>query len=123
MTKGQRSTSRTSADAPRSSRHRTPRWALALWWAALLLGAGVLLASLPTYALFIQGYNPAFPGTSSDPVSVIGGLASLFTSLTCLALAIVLYRRKRHEAMALFVSFYLISYGIVLAGPPGVPRA
>lgn len=117
MTKGKRSTPQGAADVPNPSRHGTPTWARALWWATLLLGAAVLLASLPAYARFIQGHNPFYPEAPADPFSTIGGLTSLFTSLTCFALAIVLFRRKRNEPMALFVSFYLISYGAILAGP------
>jgi hypothetical protein len=90
---------------------------LALWWLTLLVGIGILVASLPTYALYFQGVNVLIPDAPSSPFAILSGLASLFTAVTCLALAGVLFRRKRNERMALFVSFYLIAYGIVMAGP------
>jgi hypothetical protein len=65
----------------------------------------------------LQGSNPIMPGIPPGPFIVLGGLASLFTCLTCLALSVLLFRLKRTEPMALFVSFYLMGYGIILAGP------
>jgi hypothetical protein len=96
---------------------KSPVWAIVLWWLTLVIGVAILLAALPTYALYFQGVNVLIPELPASPFAILSGLASLATVATCLALALLLYRRKRWEPMALFVSFYLIAYGIVMAGP------
>jgi len=49
--------------------------------------------------------------------SFASGVTSLASALLCLGLALLLFLRKRHEPMALFVSFYVMTYGVVLSGP------
>jgi len=42
---------------------------------------------------------------------------SLASALICLGLALLVFVRKRDEPMALFVSFYIMAYGVILSGP------
>ena len=88
------------------------------WVVVAVLAVGVLLASLTGYSIWLQGESPITPGP--DPVSgfnVLGGVTSLAGALISLGLGFLLFLRKRHEPMALFVSFYVMVYGVVLSGP------
>ncbi|CAG0949311.1 partial Signal transduction histidine-protein kinase/phosphatase DegS, partial [Anaerolineae bacterium] len=46
-------------------------------------------------------------------------LASIAAAMTSLGLSFILFRRKPRDPMALYVSFYLLVYGVVAAGPMG----
>ncbi|MGB3713188.1 MAG: hypothetical protein WA996_02045 [Candidatus Promineifilaceae bacterium] len=48
---------------------------------------------------------------------VAGAVASITAALVSLSLATLLFLRKSDDGMAMFVSFLLLTYGIVLAGP------
>ncbi len=101
-----------------SARGRRLRWAWASWIGTAAVAVGLLIAALPSYALAFQGQDPLRAGVESfNGFRVFNGLASLVSAALCLALAFLLFRRKRDDPMALFVSFYLLSYGIVMAGP------
>jgi len=92
--------------------------AQAAWIVAALLALGVLLASLTGYSIWLRGESPITPGP--DRVSgfyVLSGLTSLASALLCLGMAFLLFKQKRHDAMALYVSFYVLTYGIVMSGP------
>lgn len=117
MTRRKAAIVKNPGESSRVARRTSPRWALALWWLTLVAGIGVLIAALPAYALYFQGVSVLIPDIPSSPFATLSGAASFFTCLLCLVLAVVLHRRKRYEPMALFVSFYLIGYGIVIAGP------
>jgi hypothetical protein len=100
----------------------TRRWSTrifhAVWILAAILAVAVFLASLTGYSIWLRGENPVTPGP--DPISgfhVLSGLTSLVSALTCLGLALVLFLRKRHDPMALFVSFYIMTYGVIMSGP------
>lgn len=94
------------------------RMAQQAWWVATALGALLLAISLPGYALSFQGQDPFTAGLEpANGCLILRGLTSLFTALLCLGLAILLFQRKRDDPMALFLSFYLLTYGIILAGP------
>ena len=104
--------------APSARRANLLRLAQAAWVVAAVLAVGVFLASISGYSIAFQSQNPFTPGT--DPSSgffVLSGLASMATALISLALAFLLFRRRRNDGMALFVSFYVLSYGVVMAGP------
>lgn len=110
-------------EAPKTQSGPTPRsrWlalAHAAWVVTALLALGVLVASLTGYSVWLRGENPVAVGP--EPISgfyVLSGVMSLATALVCLSLGIILFRQKRDEPMALFVSFYVMTYGIVFAGP------
>lgn len=103
----------------------TQRWMpvfRALWIVCAIVALAILVASVPLgYALRFTGaqIGPPVdaPGEYVAAMSIASALASLAAVLTALALAIVLFWRKRDEPMALLVSFYLLGYGIALAGP------
>ena len=92
-----------------------------------------MLASLPDYLLLARyGDFARRPVAAPDglvrALDLGGALASFTSALVCVALAGLLFWRKPSDRMALFVSFYLLAYGIVFAGPlehldPLVPRA
>jgi len=100
---------------------RSNRWlrlAQSAWWLVAAVAVACFALSMPGYALSFQGQDPFTP--AADPangVFILRGITSLLTGLLCLALATLLYRRKRDEPMALFVSFYLLTYGVIWAGP------
>jgi hypothetical protein len=101
------------------------RWlglARAVWGSTALLALGVLVASIPGYVLVARQGN--YVGlVVGAPVGVVhildvaSALTSIASALVCLALAGVLVWRKLDDGMALFVSFYLLAYGVVMAGP------
>lgn len=107
-----------NAAAPLALRSRAMAFAHAVWFSAAVLAVGILLASLPGYAVWLQGESPITPG--ADPVSgfnVFSGLTSLASALICFGLALLIFLRKRDEPVALYVSFYVMAYGVILAGP------
>lgn len=101
------------------------RWlvlARALWVVTAIFAMCVLLASIPGYVLVAS--QGGFAGREIEaPVELVrildlaGVLASFTSALVCFALGALLYWRKPRDWMALFVSFYLLMYGIVQAGP------
>jgi len=94
------------------------RIAQAVWIVAAAVAAGVFLASLTGYSVWLRGESPITPGP--DRVSgfyVLSGLTSLASALLCLGMAFLLFKQKRHDGMALYVSFYVLAYGIVMSGP------
>ncbi|HET7011197.1 MAG TPA: hypothetical protein VFI11_10510 [Anaerolineales bacterium] len=108
------------APAPVDPRPKSPwlRLAQAAWPFTLLVSILILVASLGGYADWFRGQNPFTPGLEvHSPFYVLSGLASLATALICLALSFTLFRRKRNDPMALFVSFFVLVYGVVMAGP------
>ncbi len=90
----------------------------AAWVVAVVLAIGVLLAFLTGYSVWLRGESPITPSPGRiSGFNVLSGLASLMTTLICLGLGLILFLQKRDEPMALFVSFYVMAYGIVFAGP------
>ena len=115
---------------------RVIRWlrgAQVAWVVTAVLALGVLFASIPGYVLAARhgdfvGHATEIPAGLVSALDWAGALASFASALLCLALAGLLFWRKRGERMALFVSFYLLAYGVILAGPlerldPLVPGA
>ncbi|MBI5840268.1 MAG: GAF domain-containing sensor histidine kinase [Chloroflexi bacterium] len=94
-------------------------------WVVLALAAlGMFAASLPAYALRAVGAQASVvydaPPAFVRVITVVNVLASVAAALTSLGLAFVLFRRKPHDPMAMYVSFYLLAYGVVAAGPLGM---
>ncbi len=95
-------------------------WIRVLWVFSLLASFGMLVASLPGY--FAQ---PAVAEPSAELSALsqagtwLGIILSLSATLLSLALACLLFWKKASEPMALFLSFFLLGYGIVLSGPLG----
>lgn len=101
------------------------RWlvvAQAAWLAFAALALLILLAGIPL------GYARLFSGAGFHVVvdappwyiksmSVAQGVVSLAAALVSLALAGIVFWKKREDPVALLVSFYLLAYGTILAGP------
>jgi hypothetical protein len=81
----------------------------------------LILASLPGYWQgVIQGTFIPPIGSSSNYIitmNLVAALTSLFAAFLSLLLAIVLFWRKADDIMALFMSFFLLGYAVILAGP------
>jgi hypothetical protein len=115
-----RSGQQASAGAP-----APPRWlglARAGWAVTAVVALGILVASLPGYVRVATlgdffGRVVEVPAGLAHAFGLAGALASLAAALVCLILAWLLFWRKPGDGMALFVSFYLLVYGIVMAGP------
>jgi len=89
-----------------------------LWVLALLASLGVLVAALPGYAAQRDvAHSAAAFSTLALAATWLAVCLSLSAALISLALACVLFWKKANDAMALFLSFFLLLYGIVLAGP------
>ena len=94
------------------------RWLRILWLLGLLASIGVLIASLPGYFARPAAADPSGALTALSQVGVwLGVILSLSAALSSLALACLLFWKKANEPMALFLSFFLLAYGIVLSGP------
>ena len=99
------------------------------WLVLALVALAILLASLPGYALPLSeqlelstGEPPPRTALESQGpgvvvLSTLSRLASLATALLSLALAALLFRRRFQEPAAAALSFYLLAYGVVMAGP------
>ena len=96
-----------------------PRILRPAWLVLMIFAVACLLAALP-------GYLAGFPLAASldldaSPalfltVRVISTTASLGGAVLCLGLAILLFVRKQRDLIALFISFYLILYAVVMTG-------
>jgi hypothetical protein len=115
-----------SSDQQRGAGALAPsRWlglARAGWAITALLALGIYVASIPADVIGF-GANP-FPGRGIDApaglvhVIILGASLILFAAApVCLGLAGLLAWRKPGDLMALFVSFYLLLYGVIWVGP------
>lgn len=99
------------------TQEQTPRLLHHLWWLALALAIVILLLSLPGYHLTTN-----LPGTGAELawrrvsawVSIVFSLGAAVLSL---ALALLLYRKKRNEVMGLFLAYYFLIYAVFICGP------
>jgi signal transduction histidine kinase len=92
------------------------RWLKGFWLAVAALAAAGLLLSLYGYWAALRAALQA-AGPILAAVELIGVLASLLAALVSLGLAGLLYWRRADDFMALYVSFLLLAYGIIMAGP------
>ncbi len=96
--------------------------ARAAWVIFAVLAVGFLLASIPGYVLAATEGHYAGRVVEMDArllavLDALGALISFIAALVYLALAGIIFWRKPADHMALFVSFYLLVTGVVLAGP------
>jgi signal transduction histidine kinase len=94
---------------------RAAKVARAAWLSLAALAIGVFLSSLPGYLQFTRQGMHHQPAT--DSFNALSALASILAFLVSFSLAGVIFRQKWDERMAPFISFYLLAYGIVMAGP------
>jgi hypothetical protein len=96
--------------------------ARAAWGVIAALALGLFVASIPAYVLTL-GKAAWFGAPVEAPVGVvfvvdlIGVLVSITSALVCLTLAFVLFWHRSDDWMVMFISSYLLAYGVVLAGP------
>jgi hypothetical protein len=92
--------------------------AVKVWPVVALCVFLALLASIPGYFDTYIRQPAAYRYDSVTTFLVMAsGVTSLLTALSSLALAVVLFIRKRSDRMAIFVSFFLLGYGLIMAGP------
>ncbi len=109
-------------DATRHSHSHLIGFARAVWSVLALLAIAILIASVPGYISVAVGGVGDWPAVAGFPqhsfaINLAIALASFTSALVSLVLAGTLFLRKSDDGMALFVSFFLLLYGIVMAGP------
>jgi len=89
------------------------------WFTLMLIAIAFIFAAIPGYltgfpyeSLQVLNASPGFTLTTR----VISSMASLGCALLCLSLATFLFLRKQHDRMAIFISFYLILYAVLMSG-------
>lgn len=99
-------------------------WRTAAHWLWVVLAAVallILLFSIAGYAEFVSlNVGPLAevkPSGIGFAINVLNFVFSLSAALLSIGLAALLYWRKRDDNMALFLSYFLLMYGIVMAGP------
>ncbi|MCC7161859.1 MAG: hypothetical protein IT331_05175 [Anaerolineae bacterium] len=99
----------------KTAAHRLVR---ALWWLAFIFTVVILVGSLPGYWAQIHRVE-LVAGFSEVQLAAqwTGVMLSIGCAVLCLGLAALLFFRKPDDRMALYLSFYLILYGNLLAGP------
>jgi signal transduction histidine kinase len=111
--------------SPESKNLGISRWmrlAKVLWYPTAAVSLGIFLAALPGY---FNGFSSGsleehlfFSRTNWNPVLVLAfTAASVSAALLSIGLAGVLHRKKPDERMAVFLSYFLLYYGAIFAGP------
>ena len=96
-------------------RRRLVRW---LWWAAFITSVILTLAALPGYLQTLRKLELSSGFATIQQVGIWSGtLLSVGSASLCLALALLVFLKRPGEPMAMFLSFFLLFYGIVLEGP------
>ena len=100
------------------------RWLIVARIGWLILAAValfILVTSLPGYALLMSDQaGHVWADNSSTSAAVffaLSVLASLSSALLSLGLAAMLFRRRFEDPTAAALSFFLLLYGVVMAGP------
>jgi hypothetical protein len=93
-----------------------------LWTIFLLATLAILVLSLPGYitskAIFATPYSlPESLKLLGTIIWWLRNILSLFGSILSIVLAILIYKRKPTDVMAVFLSFYLLFYSVIMAGP------
>ncbi len=91
------------------------------WIALALLMGAILLTALPAYGQTLSGELAHISAQSQNNVTAVfaalSGVASFLTALLCFGLALLFFRRRFTEPVAAGLSFYLLLYAVVMAGP------
>ncbi|MBE0411395.1 MAG: hypothetical protein IBX69_16860 [Anaerolineales bacterium] len=85
------------------------------WLFAAVLAGMIFATSLPGYILEYRLSN--VNGITQHSHNIMSAIFSIMAFLVSFSLSIILFQRKRQERIGLFVSFYLLAYAIVMAGP------
>ncbi|HEY5573990.1 MAG TPA: histidine kinase, partial [Anaerolineales bacterium] len=92
------------------------------WYSVFAIALGLFIASIPGFFIIGSGgiTDPRFSASPSplsrilDWITILGAMAA---GLLSLSLAALLFRRRSGDLMALMTSFYLLAYGVIMAGP------
>ncbi len=91
------------------------------WVLLALLMATILLTSLPGYGQTLSGelahISPQNQSNVTAVFAFLSGMASLATALLSFVLALLFFRHRFTESVAAGLSFYLLLYAVVMAGP------
>jgi len=102
-----------------------PRWQPylnAAWVVLATITFGIFFLSIPAYlAAFKQQHFLAGPVQNPsifvELLNITGALASFSAALLSLMLAVVLFFKQSEDLMAVYVSFYLLLFSIIMPGP------
>jgi len=97
------------------------RWIHAAWYVAVFLALAVTAVAIPGYIRAVPEGFSVIPFTVNPAPVVVAlnaltAVLSFATVLLSLSLAFLLFRRCPNDRMALFLSFYLLAFG-VYSGP------
>lgn len=102
---------------PRLNSHRL----IGVFWVALVvLDVLIIAMAIPGYQSGWGVYlSPDFQDSpqAMNAIKAVSISASLFCAALSMILAAILFFRKRQDSMAVFVSFYLLLYGVAMGGP------
>jgi signal transduction histidine kinase len=91
------------------------------WIVLTLLASGILISAFPGYMLKFRGQlahaTPDQLGGAVGIFAAASGIASLVSALLSYSLSFTLFRRKFEEPAATALSFYLMGYAVIMAGP------
>ena len=112
----------TGAGPGAQSRSRWLRAARIGWYVTAGLALVIIVASIPGYlrGLEQQAFTAGVATESTlinSVLNITGMGASMLAAGVSLSLAALLFWRKPEDWMALYLSFFLLGYGVVLAGP------
>jgi hypothetical protein len=106
------------ARAGESNSNHWLRFFRLLWFLVFLLSIAVIVMAIPGYlGGFGIGRPVDAPAEVVAAVRLTSKLASFLAALTSLALAAFIFWRRSHDPVALLVSYFLLFYGTIMAGP------
>jgi hypothetical protein len=89
-----------------------------LWLAVFLLSLAIIVVAVPGYLGGFGFDRPVdAPAEMIAVLGLAGTVASLLAALTSLILAAFIFWRRSGDSMALLVSYFLLFYGTIMAGP------
>lgn len=108
--------------APALENPRWLRFARLGWYPVCAAAMGIFIASLPGFLIVGSGgiIDPRFSANPSPLILLITWITvggAVATGLVSLFLAVLLFRRQSGDRMALLTSFFLLAYGVIMAGP------
>jgi hypothetical protein len=89
------------------------RW---LWWATFFTSLLLILAAIPGYGVKFSALSGGFTAIN-QVVLWLGMLISMGSAILCLWLALLVFIKRPGEPIAIFLSFFLLFFGIVMVGP------
>ncbi|MDH3944591.1 MAG: hypothetical protein OEV06_10905, partial [Anaerolineae bacterium] len=107
---------------PLSLNQRWQRLYQVVWYITMGLALVVFIASLPGYLLFLPdgphvGDLVVTNANLTIGVSIIYVVISLTAVILSLVLSWLIFRQRPTDRMAIFLSFYLILFGVGFSGP------